>query len=312
LPHFDGKRFSNPDGRRSLGLPSVIRWKLTSRPERSPNFISDVVPAIPPPSVDGPALRVTIVNHSTVLIQSGGLNILTDPVWSLRASPLSWAGPKRHRAPGIDFENLPPIHLVLLSHNHYDHLDLPTLRRLTEHHRPAIIVPLKVSALLENNGVPRAQEVDWDQSAEVRGAQIHCVPAVHFSARSGADRNKTLWCGYVIESVQGPIYFAGDTAMGNHFSKIRRRFGDPRLALLPIGAYRPRWIMSPVHMDPEEAWRAHHQLCARTSVAIHHGTFQLSDESIDAPARELELLLRRAREKNPFRILRNGDAIDVE
>ena len=240
------------------------------------------------------------------------MNILTDPVWSERVSPFSWIGPRRHRAPGIAFGDLPPIDLVLLSHNHFDHLDLATLRRLAVEHKPDFLVPLKVAALLESHGIPTTRELDWDESAEVKGVRVHCVPAVHFSARSGADRNRTLWCGYVIECIGGPIYFAGDTAAGPLFLEIRNRFGEPRLALLPIGAYKPHWMMSLVHMSPEEALSAHQQLGARTSVAIHHGTFQLADEGIDTPARELAELLNSRSGNVPFLIPRNGDMLNVD
>ena len=232
-------------------------------------------------------MRVTLVNHSTVLLQQPGSNILTDPIWSERASPLSWIGPWRRRKPGVAWEDLPRIDTVLLSHNHYDHLDLPTLRRLAARGDSTFIVPSGVARLLHAENIEPVQELDWGESLTLSGCTIHCVPALHFSARGLFDRNRTLWCGYVIECQQRLVYFAGDTAFGDHFAQIREKFGPPRLALLPIGAYEPRWFMSPVHMAPDEAVKAHRILDAGTSVAIHHGTFQLADDGLDTPEKEL-------------------------
>jgi len=299
--HFDGERFFNPDAPQARGPREVMRWKLTTRPEPSPDFLDDVKPSIPPRNVDG--VHVTLVNHSTVLVQQPGANILTDPMWSQRASPIPWAGPKRKRDPGVRFDDLPAIHTVLLSHNHYDHLDLPTLRRLAARGATTFIVPRGVSPVLASRGIGPVYELDWGESRQVQGAEIHCVPALHFSARGLTDRNRTLWCGYMIESPNGLIYFAGDTAFGSHFAWIRERFAAPRLALLPIGAYEPRWFMSAVHMGPDEAVRAHGILEAGASVAIHHGTFQLADEGLDTPRKELEAIGRPA----SFVALQNGE-----
>lgn len=285
--HFDGKRFYNPDARQGPSLLEGLRWKLTSRPDPSPRFISDVEQCIPPRRVEGSALRATVVNHSTVLLQQRGYHILTDPIWSERASPLSWIGPWRRRKPGISWEHLPRIDAVLISHNHYDHLDLPTLRRLAAGGQSRFIVPAGTGRLLRSENIGPAHELDWGESLSRSGCIIHCVPALHFSSRQIFDRNRTLWCGYVIECQERVVYFAGDTAFGHHFRYIRERFGAPDLALLPIGAYEPRWVMSPVHMSPEEAVTAHKILAARTSIAIHHGTFQLSDEGIETPRKQL-------------------------
>jgi L-ascorbate metabolism protein UlaG (beta-lactamase superfamily) len=285
--HFDGKRFFNPDAPQDRGFLDVLRWKLTTRPEPSPRFISDVEPSTPPPSVEGNDLRVTLINHSTVLLQQSGINILTDPIWSERASPLASIGPRRRRAPGVRWEDLPPIHVVLVSHNHYDHLDLSTLRRLADHGPCQFIVPLGVARLLASRSIGPVHELDWGESLPFAQSIIHTVPAQHFSARRLFDRNRILWCGYVIEAADRAVYFAGDTGFGNHFAAIRERFGAPRLALLPIGAYEPRWFMAPMHMSPEDAVKAHQVLGAATSIAIHHGTFQLADDGIDTPKRRL-------------------------
>ena len=265
--HFGGKHFYNPEGQQAPGLRDVFRWKLTSRPEPSPGFISDVAQSIPPRRVEGGGLRVTLVNHSTVLLQQPGSNILTDPIWSERASPLSWIGPRRRRKPGVAWAHLPQIDAVLISHNHYDHLDLPTLRRLADRGDSTFIVPAGAGPLLRSQNVGPTHELDWRESFSLPGVTVHCVPALHFSSRGSFDRNMTLWCGYVIESQEGRVYFAGDTAFGGHFGQIRERFGAPRLALLPIGAYEPRWFMSPMHMSPDEAVRAHGILAAGTSIA---------------------------------------------
>ncbi len=311
--HFDGKRFYNPDAPQARGFLEALRWKLTSRPEPSPDFVSDVEQSVPPRRVEGAGLRATLVNHSTVLLQQRGANILTDPIWSERASPLPGIGPARRRKPGVSWENLPPIDIVLISHNHYDHLDLPTLRLLAARGGSTFVVPARVARLLRSEKIGPTRELDWGESAVLAGCAIHCVPALHFSSRSVDDRNMTLWCGYAIEcgaaasKKERLVYFAGDTAFGKHFAQIRERFGSPDLALLPIGAYEPRWFMSAVHMGPDQAVKAHEILAARTSIAIHHGTFQLADEGLDTPRKELLACVRR----EPFLVLNNGQFADI-
>jgi L-ascorbate metabolism protein UlaG (beta-lactamase superfamily) len=305
--HLDGKRFYNPDTSQTRGLLDVLRWKVTSRPEPSPRFLADVEPSVPPHRVEAGGLRTTLVNHSTVLLQQRGCNILTDPIWSERASPLSWIGPRRHRKQGVSWEDLPPIDAVLISHNHYDHLDLPTLRRLAARGDSTFVVPAGGARLLRAQKIGPARELDWGESMSLPGCTIHAVPAVHFSSRTILDRNTTLWCGYVIQFPERLVYFAGDTAFGPHFARIRERFGSPRLALLPIGAYEPRWFMSAVHMAPDEAVRAHEILGAGTSIAIHHGTFQLADEGIDTPAKQL----RACSPPESFMVLENGRFADI-
>ena len=305
--HFDGERFYNPDAPQARGFFDVLRWKLTSRPQPSPRFIADVVPSIPPRRVEGSGLRTTLVNHSTVLLQQRGSNILTDPIWSERASPLSWAGPRRRRQPGVSWENLPPIHAVLISHNHYDHLDLPTLRRLAARGDSAFVVPAGVARLLRAENIGPVHELDWGGDVSIAGVTIHCVPALHFSSRGISDRNRTLWCGYVIEFGERIVYFAADTGFGPHFTWIRRKFGSPHLALLPIGACEPRWFMSAVHMSPEEAVKTHEILGAKTSIAIHHGTFQMADDGLEAPKKQLLACAP----PPSFLVLDNGQFADI-
>ena len=305
--HFDGKRFFNPDAPQPRSFLRFLRWRLTSRPERSPRLVSDVEPSKPPSRVEGDQLRVTLVNHSTVLLQQSGVHILTDPIWSARASPFTWIGPRRRRKPGVRWEDLPRIDIVLLSHNHYDHLDLATLRRLAGRGDCRFIVPSGVARLLQSRSIGPVDELDWGDSVTLTRATIHSVPAMHFSARGMFDRDRTLWCGYVIETKDRIVYFAGDTGFGDHFARIRERFGAPRLALLPIGAYEPRWLMSPAHMAPDEAVRAHEILGAKTSIAIHHGTFQLTDEGIDTPKKRL----RESIGDDSFLVLDNGQSVTL-
>jgi len=281
---------------------------------------TDSPPGPPPPKrVNGEALRVTFVNHSTVLIQMGGMNILTDPVWSERASPVSWAGPRRHRPPGLRMEHLPPIDAILLSHNHYDHLDLASISRLSREHHPRVIVPLANRECLESRQLKVTAELDWWQGIELDGGpsgssplRITSVPARHFSGRGLRDRNAALWSGYVLESASSTVYFAGDTGYGEHFVQVRERFRPIRLALLPIGAFRPQWFMSPYHMSPEEAVDAHQVLDAATSLAIHFGTFRLADDGQEEPAARLRKALDRANiPPSRFWILGCGEGRDV-
>jgi len=302
--HFDGRRYFNPDAPPARGFLDVLRWKISSRPEPSPRFVWDVEPSKPPSLVEGAELRVTLINHSTLLVQQSGSHILTDPIWSERASPFTSIGPRRRRMPGVRWEDLPRIDTVLLSHNHYDHLDLATLDRLTNRGPSQFIVPAGVARLLRSRRIGPVHELDWGESLPLAGSTIHSVPALHFSARGLFDRNRTLWCGYVIEAADRMVYFAGDTAFGAHFAHIRERFGPPRLALLPVGAYEPRWFMSPVHMGPDEAVRAHQILAAQTSIAIHHGTFQLADDGIDTPRKRLHECAPR----DSFLVLDNGQS----
>lgn len=306
--HFDGRRFFNP----SSGWQSersFLRWQL----ERQQGFWSPWTPAPfgPPPveRVSMGALRVTFIGHATLLLQIDGVNILTDPIWSDRCSPVGFAGPKRHRPPGIRFEDLPRIDAVLVSHNHYDHLDVPTLRRLEETHRPMIVTPLANGAILKRAGISNVTELDWWQSVS-HGVEITAVPAQHFSARALSDRNACLWGGFVISGIAGHAYFAGDTGWGTHFDEIGRRYQPLRLAMLPIGAYLPRWFMHPAHISPVEAVDAHFALGAETSVAMHFGTFALGDDGEFEPVEEL--MREVASRGNPdFRVLGHGEGIDI-
>ncbi len=286
--HFNGEQFFNPGDGNDRSFGRFLHWMWTREPGAWLDWV-DVPQGEKPPSHVGEGnLRATFVNHSTVLIQMDGLNILTDPVWAERIGPLPWlAGPKRHRPPGIAFDDLPHIDVVLISHNHYDHLNLPTLKRLALAHRPVFIVPLGNKALLEAGGIAPAFDLDWwDERALSSEVTVTAVPARHFSSRGLCDRNRTLWAGFVIQGPSGVVYFAGDTAWGEHIPEIRERFGPPRLALLPIGAFMPKWFMSRAHLSPAQTMRAHRELEAGTSIATHFGTFRLGDDGMFTPVEE--------------------------
>ncbi len=307
--HFDGRKFHNLEGPPRSGFVDFLRWKFTGK-RGDWNQWTDSQPGAPPPErVDKDKLRITFINHATVLIQTGGLNILTDPIWSDRASPFTWAGPKRHRSPGLRFADLPPIDVVLLSHNHYDHLDIASLIRLKKEHEPRFIAGLGNRALLQKHEITDAIELDWWDEADLADqVRATCVPAKHFSGRGLSDFDCTLWCGFVIQAPDGNIYFAGDTAMGAHFKAIKERFGEFRLALLPIGAYLPGWFMHPVHLSPAEAVNIHYLLKPNVSVAIHFGTFALGDDGEFEPLVELKAALPEEENGNSnFWVLEHGE-----
>jgi len=304
--HFDGNRFHNLErGRQTEG--SFLKWQANRRRGEWPEHPEQTFGPKPPERVRDGRLRVTFINHSTTLIQMDGVNILTDPVWSERVSPVSFAGPRRHRAPGIRFEDLPPIDLVLVSHNHYDHMDVATLRAIGK----PIIAPLGNAALMQRHGVYRAIDLDWWESKRFSDdIEITVVPARHFSARAISDRDRNLWGGFIISGQSGNVYFAGDTGWGNHFAEIGRRFAPIRAALLPIGSYMPRWFMHPAHIDPAQAVDAHFALGARTSVAIHFGTFALGDDGEYDPLRDLDYALA-GNGNPPFLVLDQGEGRDL-
>jgi L-ascorbate metabolism protein UlaG (beta-lactamase superfamily) len=305
--HFDGTRFHNvQSGWQSQG--SFLKWQMTKEPGEWPEWI-DSKPGPPPPRrVDDGRIRVTWVNHATMLVQLDGVNLLTDPIWSERCSPFSFLGPKRHRAPGLRFEDRPPIDAVLVSHNHYDHLDVPTLRRFNG---TRILTPLGNSALMKRHGVHGAADLDWWQSARISDrVTITLVPAQHFCARALSDRNATLWGGFVISGPSGNAYFAGDTGWGAHFAQVAERFGPVRVAMLPIGAYLPRWFMKPAHISPAEAIDAHGALRAQTSIAMHYGTFNLGDDGYEEPMYDLRAALA-ARGNPRVLLVEHGIGVDV-
>jgi L-ascorbate metabolism protein UlaG (beta-lactamase superfamily) len=283
--HFDGRRFFNPSGPTLQPFTAVPRM-LVERRTPWPARVDE--PQQRPPGIEGAAAVVTFIGHATFLIQTPVGNILTDPMYSERAGPLNLVGPRRVRRPAVRFDDLPPIAIVLLSHNHYDHCDRPTLRMLAARFDPIVVTPLGNGALVRSTGIRRVEELDWWDEAKTPALPIALTPAHHFSARHPFDRNRALWGGFMLAPPGLRIYFAGDTAYAPFFPEVRRRLGPIDLALLPIGAYEPRWFMQSVHMNPAEAVRALLELDAKEAVAMHHGTFQLTTEGIDAPLRALD------------------------
>jgi L-ascorbate metabolism protein UlaG (beta-lactamase superfamily) len=306
--HFDGERFFNPGlgppiARR--GLWQILRWRFTADRPPWPKAVANT--AYPPPPQPGPdQAAVTFIGHASFLIQLPGCTILTDPVFSERASPVSFAGPRRVRPPGIALAALPPIDLILLSHNHYDHADLASLRRLAARDAPACVTLRGNAPLLSRAGL-QAAELDWWEGIDVAGLAITALPARHFSRRTLMDGNRSLWGGFMVTMGAHTILFAGDSGDGPHWAEINRRLGPPGLALLPIGAYEPRWIMAPVHMNPDEAVQAHLTLGARASIGMHFGTFRLTDEAIDAPVQRLAAVCA-ARDVRNFTVLDVGQS----
>ena len=289
--HFDGERFVNLEPRTpSMGLWG---WLLHRHPGPWTTW-EDVPPGPPPPERVGRGnVRVTLINHATVLLQLDGLNILTDPIYSERCSPVSFAGPRRARPPGIRFEDLPPIDVVVLSHNHYDHMDVATLQRLQEKNPGVrLFAGLGNRVFLESQGLTHVTEVDWWQRFPL-SPEVTLVSArtQHFSNRGLTDGNGTLWTGYVFRGPHGNTYFAGDTGWGGQFAEARERLGPMRLAVLPIGAFRPEGFMSPVHISPGQAVQASVDLGARYSVPMHYGTFQLADDGEWEPLQQLHRAL---------------------
>ncbi len=308
VEHFRDGKFFNP-GAPDHDFRAAWKWMRNRKPGAWREWIPSQPGPKPPAEVGGREMRVTWVNHSTVLIQTEKINILTDPIWSERVSPVSFAGPKRHRAPGLRFEDLPRIHVLLISHNHYDHFDTPTLKRLARRgsDQPIVFCPLGLEKPLRRIGFSEVHELDWWQDQTWGEMRLHCVPAQHFSARWPWDRNKTLWCGWIVEAAAGDIYFAGDTGFCGVFEEIQSRFPRIRLALLPIGAYDPEWFMGPIHMTPEQAVEARSILRAEVVLGIHFGTFALADDGENDPVDRLQQALQGRDDADRFWIFEEGE-----
>jgi L-ascorbate metabolism protein UlaG (beta-lactamase superfamily) len=315
--HFDGERFFDPDGAPPRSRRDLLRWRMhrgarAKWPAWAPSPYADR----PPGRVEGERWRISYVGHASFLIQTAGRNILLDPIWSKRASPFRFIGPKRVNDPGIAFADLPPIDTVLVSHGHYDHLDVATLSRLAAGHNPRVVTPLGNETIMRNHDPAIAAEgYDWGRRVDLGGGlAVTPVPTRHWSARNLSDRNMSLWASFVIETPAGRIYFVADSGYGDgrHFRSARERHGPFRLAILPIGAYEPRWFMREQHMNPAEAVKAFIDCAAELALGHHFGTFQLTDEAIDAPLTALADALPAAGIPSArFRTLRPGQVWEL-
>ncbi len=289
--HFDGIYFRDPHGVPPKSFADLARWWSTKGGEPWPEWAPSPYVDHPPARVTGNTVRISYVGHASFLVQTAGLNLLIDPVWSERVSPFGFVGPKRVNDPGIPFEALPPIDAVLVSHAHYDHLDGATLSRLAQAHRPRVITPLGNDTIMRSHYPAIAAEAyDWHDRVTLKpGLDVTLVPLRHWSARGLFDRNKSLWAGFVLDTPGGRIFHVADSGYGDgyRFREARERYGPFRLAILPIGAYAPRWYMRDQHMDPREAVQAFFDCGAELALAHHHGTFKLTDEAIDAPVQGL-------------------------
>ncbi len=315
--HFDGEKFVSPGGPPRVagfgdadGFMAFLKWQRESQRGAWREYREEPPGPPPPREVATGALRVTFINHATTLLQLDGVNVLTDPIYSERCSPFDFVGPRRVRPPGVRFVDLPRIDAVVLSHNHYDHLDVATLRRIAATWPAArFFAGLGNKAFLEAQGLPNVTELDWWDARELRGVTVRSVPNQHFSNRGLFDADGTLWTAWVLEGAGGRAYFAGDTGYGPHFAQVRERLGPMRLAVLPIGAYKPEWFMGPVHTSPKEAVRAALDLEATLAVPMHYGTFPLADDGETEPLEDLDLALRET--PAPFVVLGFGEGRDV-
>ena len=310
--HFNGKKFFNPtlDEQFSPGISDIFsmiregraKWPKHVRNTATPSIYEELM---------ADDMAITFINHATFLIQLPGLNILTDPVWSDRVSPVGWFGPKRVRAPGVDLDALPKIDLVLISHNHYDHLDLDTLRRINKRHSPSYLAPLGDKVHLQKSGARDITEMDWWETIRVHpDIEITFAPTQHSSGRSLFDRDQSLWGSYFVRRNTRSIYFGGDGGYSTHFASIKARLGSPEVAVLGIGAYEPRDFMKPIHTSPAEAVQAHKDLGATISIGMHFGTFQLSAEGYEDPENDLlRALYERKDLEGEFILLSEGQTM---
>nr|BDT28157.1 MBL fold metallo-hydrolase [Bacteriovorax sp. HI3] len=308
--HYDGNTFRNEAPITPRGFLDLLKWKLSFKTESWPSKLEVDYPKAIPADKSTDKTIITFVTHASFLIQLDGLNILTDPVWSNRTSPFSFIGPKGVHAPGIDFEKLPKINVVLISHNHYDHMDAKTIHDLDEKFSPLFLVPLANKEKVKSFGARNVEEFDWWETKQIGpGVKVTLTPAQHWSSRTPFDRMKALWGSYYIQGPKEKIYFAGDTGYGPHFLEITKKLGAPDVSLLPIGAYEPRWFMKDMHMNPEDAVLAHLDLQSKFSIGMHFGSFQLTDEAIDTPKKDLEMALDKHKLNN-FKTLNPGQKLE--
>lgn len=291
---FDGRRFQNPAGPAGKGVLDLIRWAITRKRNPWPRWRENSAQPPPPARLPDGRAAATFINHASFLLQIAGLNLLVDPVYSERTSPVSFAGPRRIRPPGLPFDQLPRVDLVLVSHNHYDHCDLPTLRKIHARFAPGYLTTRGNARWFRARGLTPVVELDWWQShTPAPGLAVTCTPTQHFSGRTPFDRDQTLWGGFYLTAAARRIYFLGDSGFCPHFAEVRERLGAPDLALVPIGAYEPRWFMRMMHVNPAEAVQAHLEVGARQSVGMHFGTFRVTDEGVDEPIETLAQELAR-------------------
>jgi L-ascorbate metabolism protein UlaG (beta-lactamase superfamily) len=314
--HFDGVRFSNLGGPNPKGFFSLARMYTDGSWTPWPSHFPSPYVDRPPARVDGAKVRMAYVGHASFLVQTAGINILLDPVWSDVAGPFRLIGPSRKQAPGIAFDDLPRIDWVLVTHNHYDHLDLATLERLWRRDSVRVVTPLGNDAIMRE-AIPNAEITigDWGSRVSLApGVVVHLEPSQHWSARGTRDRRHALWASFVIETPAGKIYAVGDSGFGDGrtFVRVAERHPGLRLALLPIGAYEPRWFMAGQHMNPSEAVRAMQLSGAEAALGHHWGTFRLTAEAIDEPPRKLAEALQEARiAPERFKALRPGQVAEI-
>ena len=292
--NFNRGVFTNINPVKMHSFWNILWTGITTDMERAdwPEWVETKADKSPVGRVHDGKTRITFINHATFLIQVGGFNILTDPVFSKRASPVSFAGPKRVHKPGVSLDDLPKIDVIIISHDHYDHLDLSSIKKLTKRDNPKIYVGLGVGSRLATS--ENIHELDWLESADVaEGFTLWFLDVQHFSGRSLADRNTTLWGGFLLNVGGKKIYFGGDSGYADHYKRTYERFGPIDIAFLPIGAYAPKRLFKTVHLDPFEAVQAHIDLKATISIGMHHGTFQISAESRIEP----QILLEQAKRK---------------
>ena len=304
-------KFYNPGVRTEKDFWDLLKWLAKRNMSQWPEWVENEAEPSLPTSLNDHEMAITFINHSSFLIQFNGINILTDPVYSERTSPVGFVGPKRVRAPGLPFSRLPKIDIVAISHNHYDHMDLDTLKKLQKKFKPKFLVPMKDGKLLKKEGIRNIVELDWWASHYLgEKLKITFTPAQHFSGRGLFDRNKTLWGGYIIKFNGYNVFFAGDTGYSPHFKEIKYRFETIDFSLLPIGAYKPRWFMRTMHMNPSEAVRAHTDLDSKKTIGMHFGTFQLTEEAIYRPVEDLQRAkLKKNINANDFTIMSVGQTL---
>lgn len=310
-PHRQGARYRNLQAVSPHGLADFLRWQAQTGGRFPPLRRFPLAP-LDRERIHHPGTQpqLTWIGHASFLFQYQGINLLTDPVFSERCSPVGFLGPKRGTPPALTVETLPEIHRVLISHNHYDHLDRPTVLEL--HHRFGdrlrFYVPKGLAAWFRREGIDNLVELDWYQSDDGDPVETFCLPAQHFSGRGPLDRNRTLWCGWRLHFSDFSLYFAGDTGYGPIFRDMAEVLGPVDLALLPIGAYAPRWFMAPVHINPDEAVHIHRDIEARQSIAMHWGTFVLTDEPMTEPPERLRNALREQQvPAADFRVMAHGE-----